>query len=52
MLKPGGCVKISRGEVRSLMIVGLSVMWSNRLLRSLVARVKQRPFNPIALSAG
>ena len=52
MLKPGGSVKISRGEVRSLMIVGLSVMWSNRLLRSLVRRVKQRPFNPIALSVG
>ena len=52
MLKAGGSVKISRGEVRSLMIVGLSVMWSNRLLRSLVARVKQRPFNPIALSVG
>lgn len=51
MLKAGGSVKISRGEVRSLMVVGLGVMCSNTLLRSLVARVKRRPFTPLALSA-
>ena len=51
MLRAGGSVKISRGEVRSLMLVGLAVMWSNGALRALVARVKERPFRPLACGA-
>jgi farnesyl-diphosphate farnesyltransferase len=51
MLRAGGSVKISRGEVRSLMVVGLGVMCSNTLLRTLVARVRRRPFTPLALAA-
>jgi farnesyl-diphosphate farnesyltransferase len=48
MLRPGSGVKISRGEVRSLMIAGLVAMFSNRALRTLVERVKARPFVPFA----
>ena len=44
MLTPGGAVKISRREVRSLMIAGVATILSNRALRRLVARVRQRPF--------
>ncbi len=44
MLRAGGQVKISRGEVRSLMLAGLVALFSNRALRLLVARVRQRPF--------
>ena len=44
MLTEGGVVKISRREVRSLMIAGLLTIVSNRALRQLVARVKARPF--------
>jgi farnesyl-diphosphate farnesyltransferase len=51
MLRAGGSVKISRAEVRSLMVVGLALMWSNGALRALVARVKQRPFTPLAFGA-
>lgn len=48
MLQVGGSVKISRREVKSLMVVGLIAMVSNRALRSLVRRVKARPFTPFA----
>ena len=47
MLRTGGSVKMSRSEVRSLMVVGLAVVCSNGLLRALVTRVRQRPFTPI-----
>jgi farnesyl-diphosphate farnesyltransferase len=48
MLQPGGNVKISRREVKSLMFAGLVSLVSNRALRSLVERVKARPFTPFA----
>lgn len=48
MLRAGGQVKISRAEVKSLMLAGLMSLFSNRALRILVARVKQRPFLPFA----
>ncbi len=52
MLRPGGVVKISRGEVKSLMIAGLVALGSNALLRRLVASVRERPFAPLAGLAG
>ncbi len=48
MLRPGGVVKISRAEVKSLMIAGLAVLGSNTLLRRLIASVRARPFTPLA----
>jgi farnesyl-diphosphate farnesyltransferase len=48
MLRAGGNVKISRGEVKTLTLAGLAALVSNRALRSLVARVKSRPFVPFA----
>jgi farnesyl-diphosphate farnesyltransferase len=48
MLRPGGTVKISRREVKSLMIAGLGALASNALLRRLVAVVRVRPFTPLA----
>lgn len=48
MLRPGGTVKISRGEVKSLMVAGLAALGSNALLRRLVASVRERPFAPLA----
>jgi farnesyl-diphosphate farnesyltransferase len=48
MLRRGGTVKISRREVRSLMIAGLGALASNALLRRLVASVRARPFTPLA----
>jgi farnesyl-diphosphate farnesyltransferase len=48
MLQPGGVVKISRAEVQSLMVAGLAVLGSNALLRKLIARVRTRPFAPLA----
>ncbi len=51
MLTVGGTVKISRREVKSLMIAGLLAMISNRALRRLVQRVKARPFT-FSLVAG
>ena len=51
MLRPGGTVKISRREVKSLMVAGLAVLGSNTLLRRLVASVRARPFTPLAGSA-
>jgi farnesyl-diphosphate farnesyltransferase len=46
MLTDGGTVKISRREVKSLMVAGLVALVSNRALRALVERVKERPFVP------
>ena len=52
MLRPGGTVKISRREVRSLMFAGLAALASNTLLRRLVAVVRERPFTPLAGAPG
>ena len=51
MLIEGGTVKISRREVKSLMVAGLVALLSNRALRALVERVKRRPFVPFAPAA-
>jgi farnesyl-diphosphate farnesyltransferase len=50
MLTPGGQVKISRREVRSLMVVGLLALLSNSALRGLVRRVKRRPFRLVPVA--
>ena len=50
-LREGGTVKISRAEVKSLTAAGLVALVSNRALRSLVRRVKSRPFLPFAVAA-
>ena len=50
MLTPGGQVKISRGEVKSLMVVGLLALVSNTALRGLVRRVKRRPFTLVPVA--
>ncbi|MBX9929171.1 MAG: phytoene/squalene synthase family protein [Gemmatimonadaceae bacterium] len=52
MLEPGGVVKISRAEVRSLMIVGVLSLGSNAWLRRLVRRVQQGPVVFFAPAAG
>jgi farnesyl-diphosphate farnesyltransferase len=44
MLKSGGNVKISRAEVKSLMLVGPLSILSNRGLRWLIAQVRHKPF--------
>lgn len=44
MLTVGGTVKISRREVKALMVVGILALLSNAALRRLVRRVKARPF--------
>lgn len=44
MLGVNGSVKISRAEVRTLLMAGLMTLGSNRALRGLVARVKRGPF--------
>jgi farnesyl-diphosphate farnesyltransferase len=44
MLKPGGSVKISRREVKSLLMTGAMLVMSNRGVRWLVARVRKRSF--------
>lgn len=51
MLTPGGNVKISRREVKALMIVGVLALVSNNLLRRLVRRVKARPFTLVPTGA-
>ena len=50
MLQVGGQVKISRREVKALMIAGVLSLGSNAALRWLVKRVKTRPFTlaPVA----
>ena len=44
MLKPGGSVKISRREVKSLLMAGAMLVMSNHGVRWLVARVRHRAF--------
>ncbi len=44
MLKPGGVVKISRAEVKSLMLMGPISILSNHTLRWLISQVRQKPF--------
>ena len=44
MLVPGGGVKISRAEVRALVVAGSTSTLTNRTLRWLVERVRKRPF--------
>jgi len=44
MLKPGGSVKISRREVKSLFMTGSMLVMSNWAVRRLVERVRQRAF--------
>ena len=51
MLRAGGSVKISRAEVRWLMVAGLACIGSNRALAALVRRVRTRPFVPGAAAA-
>jgi farnesyl-diphosphate farnesyltransferase len=51
MLTPGGNVKISRREVKALMVVGILALVSNSALRRLVRRVKARPFTLVPIGA-
>lgn len=44
MLEPGGNVKISRAEVKSLMLMGPILVVSNSSLRWLISQVRTRPF--------
>jgi len=44
MLKPGGSVKISRKEVKSLLMTGSMLVMSNWAVRRLVERVRLRAF--------
>jgi farnesyl-diphosphate farnesyltransferase len=44
MLQPGGSVKISRREVKSLLLTGAMLAMSNSGVRWLVARVRRRSF--------
>ncbi len=44
MLKPGGSVKISRKEVKSLLMTGSMLVMSNWAVRRLVERVRRRAF--------
>ena len=44
MLKPGGSVKISRREVKSLLMTGSMLVMSNTGVRWLVERVRRRAF--------
>lgn len=44
MLKPGGNVKISRREVRALMIAGMAAAPTNSGVSWLVSHVRRRPF--------
>lgn len=44
MLQPGGGVKISRAEVKSLMVMGPLSILSNHGLRWLIGQVRQKPF--------
>lgn len=44
MLQSGGTVKISRAEVKSLMVMGPLSVFSNHSMRWLVAQVRTRPF--------
>ncbi|NJN37610.1 MAG: phytoene/squalene synthase family protein [Acaryochloridaceae cyanobacterium CSU_3_4] len=44
MLKSGGSIKISRAEVKSLIIVGPFAVLSNFTIRRLINQVRQQPF--------
>lgn len=44
MLQPGGSVKISRAEVKSLIVAGCTVAISNHGVSWLISRVRQAPF--------
>jgi farnesyl-diphosphate farnesyltransferase len=44
MLTPGGTVKITRREVKALLVAGPALIWSNRATRWLVRRVTARAF--------
>ena len=44
MLVPGGAVKITRAEIRALVVAGSTSTLTNRTLRWLVERVRKRPF--------
>lgn len=44
MLRPGGTVKISRREVKALLMTGALLVMSNRAVRWLVERVRRREF--------
>uniref|UniRef100_B8HMB9 Squalene/phytoene synthase n=1 Tax=Cyanothece sp. (strain PCC 7425 / ATCC 29141) TaxID=395961 RepID=B8HMB9_CYAP4 len=44
MLQPGGSVKISRSEVKSLILMGPLSIVSNHSLRWLITQVRQKPF--------
>ena len=44
MLRPGGSVKISRGEVRALLVAGILAAGSNAAIGWLVGRVRRKPF--------
>ena len=44
MLRPGGSVKISRREVKSLLVAGATLVMSNGAVRWLVERVRRREF--------
>jgi farnesyl-diphosphate farnesyltransferase len=44
MLQPGGSVKITRREVKSLLMTGSMLVMSNAGVRWLVARVRRRSF--------
>ena len=45
MLRAGETVKISRGEVKSLMVAGLALVLSNAGVRRLVGRVRRKRFS-------
>jgi farnesyl-diphosphate farnesyltransferase len=45
MLRAGETVKISRGEVKSLMVAGLALVMSNAGVRRLVGRVRRKRFS-------
>jgi farnesyl-diphosphate farnesyltransferase len=51
MLTPGGTVKITRREVKSLLVLGPAIVWSNRGLRWLVRRVGRRKSGRLAYGA-
>ena len=44
MLIPGGSVKITRAEIRALVVAGSTSTFTNRTLRWLAERVRKRPF--------
>jgi farnesyl-diphosphate farnesyltransferase len=52
MLHAGETVKISRREVKSLMIAGLALVMSNRAVRHLVSRVRRKRFSLLPGATG